>query len=86
MDQLFWVAELVDPNTEESFTPALYWNGHTRPLFEPVTTTDIREALKWCSAAACQRQIDRCAQCKRGILKPMVLPGEARTGVADTNL
>jgi hypothetical protein len=67
----FWVAELTDPNTGDPFAPAVYWDGHTRPLFEPVTTTDIHAALKFRDAAACQAQIEKLAQCKRGILRPM---------------
>jgi hypothetical protein len=69
--EFFYVAELTDPNTGSPFAPAVYWNGHTRPLLEPVTTTSIHEALKWRDAAACQRQIDRLDGCKRGILRPM---------------
>lgn len=66
----FWVAELTDPVTGNTLG-GIYWNGHTRPLFEPVTTTDIHEALKWRDAESCQAQIDRCGQLKRGVLRPV---------------
>lgn len=70
-DELFWVAEMVDPLTRQSFAPATYWNGHTRPVFDPVMTLDIHEALKFRDAATCQYFIERLSQCKEGILVPM---------------
>lgn len=76
----FWVAELVDPNTRSPFAPAVYWNGHTRPLFEPVTSLDIHEALKFKDEAACWFAIEHLNTCKRGILIPTehLIPPSAR--------
>ena len=70
-DEYFWVAELVDPITEEPFVPAIYWNGHTRPGFDAVTTLSIYESQKYRNAEARQRDIDKLDQCKHGILKPI---------------
>ncbi len=68
--ELFWVAELVHSGTGHALG-GQYWNGETRRLFEPVTTTNIHEALQFRDAASCQEQIDRCGQTKAGVLKPV---------------
>ena len=68
-EQEFWVAELTDffGNT----LGGIYWDGHTRPGFDPVTTKDIYAAWKYRDAAACQRDIDKLAPCKAGVLRPI---------------
>jgi hypothetical protein len=68
--RVFWVAELTEPLTGHTLG-GIYWNGHTRPLFEPVTTTDIAEALQFRTEEACAAQIARLEPCKRGVLKPV---------------
>ncbi len=68
--QTFWVAELVNPADETPYAPAIYWNGHTRPLFEPVTTTDIHEALRMRDRDSVQRLIGKLGLLKVGILLP----------------
>lgn len=67
---IFWVAELTEAFTGNAMG-GIYWNGHTRPVFDPVTTMDIHEALKYKNAEACQRDIDKLDQCKSGILRPV---------------
>lgn len=68
-ETIFWVAELMHSGTGHALG-GQYWNGHTRPVLEPVTTTNIHEAVQFRDAASCQALIDRLDQCKAGVLKP----------------
>jgi hypothetical protein len=68
-ERTFWVAELVDPLTGHGFG-GLYWNGHTRPLFEGVTTRSIHEALQFKTRTAVEEVLPQLAVPQRGLWQP----------------